>query len=232
MKFSRIELRDLAVCWVSLSLCFSLGVFFTPAGDPFVTSLLNFLIVSLVTLLAMGTGFLIHEICHKAAAQHFGCWAEFRTWVPGLVISIATAVLSFGTFIFFAPGAVHVRAYRDLSRREEGLISSSGPASNLLLAVLFLGLYSLRHSFGMAGEFMWSFNLFGYSVSSYPYNIFTLLGRLGFQMNLWLAAFNLIPFGPLDGLTIFRWNKLVWGALALIAWGTLIIMSFGLVQIL
>jgi len=51
-------------------------------------------------------------------------------------------------------------------------------------------------------------------------------------MNLWLAAFNLIPFGPLDGLTIFRWNKLVWGVLALIAWGTLIIMSFGLVQIL
>ena len=57
MRFSRIELRDLAVCWVSLSLCFSLGVFFTPAGDPFVTSLLNFLIVSLVTLLALS---LIH----------------------------------------------------------------------------------------------------------------------------------------------------------------------------
>lgn len=232
MKFSKIELRDLAVCWVSLSLCFSLGMLFTGAGDPFATSLLNFFVVSLASLLAMGTGFLIHEICHKATAQHFNCWAEFRTWMPGLIISIATAVLSFGTFIFFAPGAVHVRSYRDLSRREDGLISSSGPASNLLMAALFLGLYALRHSFGTAGEFMWSVNLFGHAVSSYPYNIFTLLGRLGFQMNLWLAAFNLIPFGPLDGLKIFRWNKWVWGTLTLLSWGTIIIMSLGVVNIL
>ena len=232
MRFSKIELRDLGICWVTLSLCFSIGVFFTRAGDPFTTSLMNFLVVTMGTLIGMGSGFIVHEVCHKAVAQHFKCWAEFRTWVPGLVISITTAVLSFGTFIFFAPGAVHILAYRELTKEEDGIISAAGPASNLLLAILFLGVYAIRHTFGTAGEFMWGFQVFGFSISSYPYNIFTLLGRIGFQMNLWLAAFNLIPYGPLDGVKIFAWNKVIWGLLAVVAWGAILLMTFGVVQFL
>ena len=30
------------------------------------------------------------------------------------------------------------------------------------------------------------------------------------QVNTWLAIFNLIPFGILDGWKVFRWNKIVW----------------------
>lgn len=232
MRFSKIELRDLGICWVVLSLCFSIGVFFNKAGDPFTTTLMNFLVMVMATLIAMGSGFIIHELGHKAVAQHFKCWAEFRTWVPGLVISIASALLSFGSFIFFAPGAVQVLAYRDLTKQEDGIISTAGPASNLLLALLFLGIYAVRHTFGTAGEFMWSFEVLGNSISSYPYNIFTLLGRTGLQMNLWLAAFNLIPYGPLDGVKIFAWNKVVWGLLILIAWGALLLMTLGVVQLI
>jgi len=232
MKFSRIELRDLGICWLVLSVCFSVGVFFVRSGDPITTKLMNFLVIMLATLIAMGSGFIIHELSHKAVAQHFKCWAEFRTWVPGLVISIATALLSFGTFIFFAPGAVHILAYRDLTKKEDGLISLSGPASNLLLAALFLIPYSFRHVTGNATEFMWQFNVFGISFASYPYNMLTLLGRIGFQMNLWLAAFNLIPYGPLDGAKIIAWNKTVWGLLAAVSWGVIILMMLGLVQVL
>jgi Zn-dependent protease len=232
MRFSKIELRDLGVCWIVLSLCFSVGVFFNKAGDPFSTTFMNFLVMVMATLISMGSGFIIHELCHKAAAQRFKCWAEFRTWVPGLVISVATALLSFGTFILFAPGAVHILAYRDLTKEEDGIISTAGPASNMALALVFLGIYSVRHSFGLAGDFAWHFQVFGVSFASYPYNIFTLLGRIGFQLNLWLAAFNLIPYGPLDGVKILAWNKIAWGALAAVTWGALILMSFGVLQLL
>jgi Zn-dependent protease len=37
-----------------------------------------------------------------------------------------------------------------------------------------------------------------------------LLFSLGAQINTWLAIFNLIPFGPLDGAKIFQWNKGAW----------------------
>jgi Zn-dependent protease len=45
-------------------------------------------------------------------------------------------------------------------------------------------------------------------------------------INVFLALFNLIPFGPLDGLKIYRWKKGIWGLLIgldiillLILWG-------------
>lgn len=231
MRFSKIELQHLAICWIALGLCFSIGVFFNRSGDPFTTTLMNFLAILSVVLIAMGAGFILHEIAHKAVSQRYGCWAEFRIWKPGLIFAVATAVLSFGTFLFFAPGAVHTLATRDLSQKELGYISAAGPVTNLALAVLFLLLYAVRHSSGTAGDFMFNFDLFGVTFKSHPFNIITLVGRMGFQLNLWLAAFNLITFGPLDGVAIFRWNKLAWGVLALISWGALLLITLGVINL-
>lgn len=231
MKFSRIELNHLAICWIVLGLCFSIGVFFNKYGDPFTTTLTNFFVRLAAVLIAIGAGFVLHEIAHKAVAQRYGCWAEFRIWFPGLVTAILTAILSFGTFLFFAPGAVHSLPTRELTRKEQGFISASGPVANMALAVLFLILYLLRHSFGLAGDIMVNFDIFGLSFKSYPYNVFTGLGRLGFLLNLWLAAFNLIPFGPLDGAGVYRWSRVVWGMLTVVAWGVILLMAFGVISL-
>ena len=32
----------------------------------------------------------------------------------------------------------------------------------------------------------------------------------GAKINFFLAFFNMIPFGPLDGTKVFSWNKAVW----------------------
>lgn len=231
MKFSRLELKHLAICWIVLGLCFSLGVLFNRTGDPFTTTLMNFFIVLLAVLVAIGAGFIFHEIAHKAMSQRYGSWAEFRIWKPGLIFAIATSVLSFGTFMFFAPGAVYTRATRDLTQKEHGFISAAGPSANIALAAVFILFYSLRHSFGMAGDFMFNVDIFGFTLKSYPFNIFTLLGNMGFRLNLWLAAFNLIPFGPLDGTTVFRWNRMAWGVLALLSWGPLLLITLGVINI-
>jgi Zn-dependent protease len=229
MRFSKIEIKQLAICWIVLGLCFSIGVFFNRAGDPFSTTLMNFFAMLMVVLIGMGAGFLLHEIAHKWVSQRYGCWAEFRIWKPGLIISIATAVLSFGTFLFFAPGAVHTLPTRDLTQKEQGYISAAGPVANILMAFVFLILYSLRHSFGTTGDFMFHLEVIGLTFKSYPFNIFSFLGRMGFQLNLWLAAFNIIPFGPLDGVAILRWSKLAWGVLALISWGGFLLITLGVI---
>ena len=45
-------------------------------------------------------------------------------------------------------------------------------------------------------------------------------------INALLAVFNLIPFGVLDGLKVFRWNKTIWALIFVVAVG-LIVYTYG-----
>ncbi|MGA9048990.1 MAG: site-2 protease family protein [Dehalococcoidia bacterium] len=227
MRFSKIELGQLGICILVVGFCFSFGRFFDSEGQPFTTNLMNFFVSMLVSIVAVGFGFLFHEVAHKLTAQRYGCWAEFRIWKAGLIIAVATSVLSFGSFIFLAPGAVHTVSSRKLSIKEEGHISCAGPLTNLVLGVLFYILYALHGSWGQVGDFRWHLEILGLTLNSYPDNIFKLIGEFGFKVNWWLAAFNLIPFGPLDGVNIFNWNKIVWSILVVLAWGFLLLAAFG-----
>lgn len=207
MKFSWIEVRDLAICWLSLGFCFSLQ-YLIPARDiPYQQSLVQFAVYFGVALVGIGAGFLFHELAHKGVAQRFGYHAEFRMWKLGLIIAVASAVLSFGRFLFFAPGAVYTSTYKTPDHREEGLISAAGPLTNIGLA----GLFYLLATGGDA-------------------EIWSVIGSFGFQVNLWLAAFNLIPFPPLDGVKILGWNKAAWVALAVLSWGLLALLMVGVIR--
>ncbi len=132
----------------------------------------------LVSLIAVSTGFIFHELAHKLVAQRFGCWAEYRMWELGLIGALFLVVVT--GWLFIAPGAVYiVPGYFGITRREDGIISASGAAANIALAAVFL--------------------LVGF--------------RFGAVINAWLALFNMLPFPPLDGSKVIRWNFAVWGAL-------------------
>ncbi|MDD5416654.1 MAG: metalloprotease [Candidatus Aenigmarchaeota archaeon] len=143
------------------------------------------------TLFIMTAVFLSHEILgHKMVAQHYECEAEYRMWPLGLLLGMVTALL--GGFIFAAPGAVYISPVirknftfnvSRLTQREYAFISAAGPIVNIIVA------------FGMI-----AINQF------YPWDIFMLTAKLSF----FLALFNLIPFPPLDGEKIIRWNWKFW----------------------
>lgn len=40
-----------------------------------------------------------------------------------------------------------------------------------------------------------------------------LIIRYGFLINTWLALFNMIPVGILDGAKVLKWNKNVYGGI-------------------
>ena len=132
------------------------------------------------------SGFVAHELAHKIAAQRYGFWAEFRMSPVGLLLSLVTA---YAGFLFAAPGATVVNGMGDA--REWGRTSLAGPALNLVEGLVFLaasgGTFYIWHDTGL-----WGF-----------------LVLLAF-INGWFAAFNLIPFGPLDGRKVLRWNSAVW----------------------
>lgn len=185
IKFYRRELRDLGVAWLALGLAFTLfleGDFLRaqPVRGPDVPALVRVFLLSMVTV---GTAFLLHEIAHKVVAVRFGQVANFQAQYNMLAIAVVSGLAG---FLFAAPGAVHHRGV--ITDRQNGLIAVAGPLTNFVLAGVFFA------PFVIGGGFVRE------------------LGQMGVIINLFLAAFNMLPFGPLDGKTVFRWNKPVFVA--------------------
>lgn len=172
------ERNDLIVSWLTISVCFA-WVF---GGG--IIHLTDFVVALPIALIAVGTGFIFHELAHRFTAIRFGASAQYRAWPHGLFFALVMAL--FG-FIFAAPGAVYIYGPR-ITRKENGLISLAGPAANLGVALIFF-LASLVLSYGSFVAAIFSFTIY---------------------INLFLATFNLLPIFPLDGSKVFAWNPLIW----------------------
>ena len=168
---SEIEIRDILKAWAAISIAFAIALS---------SGLSDFYAKFIIASLTVGIGFLLHELGHKAVAQRYGCFAEFRSFDSMLLLAIA---MSFFGFIFAAPGAVMISGR--VNSKKNGIISAAGPVVNLILGLIFLILTFLPLP-----------------------NLFKPVAYYGFVINSWLALFNMIPLWLFDGYKIFRWNKI------------------------
>ncbi|MCR4335707.1 MAG: site-2 protease family protein [archaeon] len=184
------ERNDLIISWLTVSFAFAwigLGIFSVNGVSDFITQLA-------VMLVAVGTGFILHELAHKYVAIHYGAKAEFRAWRQGLLLAIGLAIFTNGSFVFAAPGAVYVFG-KSITVKENGHISIAGPITNLLVVLLFGLLLALTNPTEFLAQIIIS----------------------AMYVNFFLAAFNLLPIFPLDGSKVFMWNKGAWVLTMLIA---------------
>jgi Zn-dependent protease len=214
-KLGTAEQVDLLLSWVVLVIAFSMviGGRRIPGAE-----------LILVSALGVGTGFLLHELAHKFMAQRYGYWAEYRANRSGLLFII---IMSLMGFIFAAPGAVMIHkpsnasphfaypygdeaylAQMEKKARSEGLrIALAGPMANIILTIIFFALLSS----GLASTRL--------AMNAVYFAVF---------INLNLAAFNLIPFGPLDGKKIFEANRFAWAIVAVPTISIALSMLFGI----
>jgi len=190
-KFSRVEITHLIISMVVLTVAFA----FALTNNNVITRFGYLAILPkgfLLSFLGIITAFFFHELSHKFMAQKHGLWSEFRMFPMGLLLALFLSI--FTGFVFAAPGAVMFRG--DSRTFETGRIAASGPLANIVIAAITLPLY-----------------LFVFYETSFIGEI------VGFicLINAFLATFNLLPFGPLDGKKIIRWNVNVWILLFIIA---------------
>jgi Zn-dependent protease len=205
IRFYPNELRDLAIAWGALGIAFSVFIFVSTGRSVFpdiTGALLSPLFgrVLAVSLLTVGVGFLLHELAHKVVAVQFGQIASFKADYKMLALCIGAA---FAGFLFAAPGAVYHRGR--ITPKQQGLVSVAGPLTNVLLVAMFLPLAFFS---GFLRD----------------------VGQLGVLVNAFLAAFNMLPFGPLDGKTVLSWSRLVFAAVfavsAVLVVGSLVFVGF------
>jgi len=208
-RITRREESDLFIAWMAISISFAI-IKIAPYGvtgpvrsiDP-VAALIAFGIA----LLTVGIGFILHEMAHKFTAIKFGYWAEFRK--DNIMLLFAVLLAALVGFVFAAPGATVIYSNsatgQGLTKRENGIISASGPVVNLLLCIPFAALV-----------------LIGVPLMGASGLLLTQIGIFGIQINAMIAAFNMIPISVLDGRKVMAWNIPIFALLIIASFGTLV----------
>jgi Zn-dependent protease len=154
--------------------------------------------ISLTLTLLFTSSFLLHEMAHKFTAQKYELWSEFRIDLFGAFLTLLSI---FSPWKLIAPGTVIISG--KYNRSTLGITAFAGPFTNILLGYVFL-FTSVLISNGIVSEIL--------ALSAYVNGI--------------LAAFNLIPFGVLDGQKIIFWNPKIWGSAVALSIALLVLAIF------
>lgn len=172
IRFGSTEVRHIILGVILVS---GVGLSFAP-------SLFSSWAAIIAAVLFFTAGFIIHELTHKAVAQRYGLWAEFRLDTFGAVLTLLSVM---SPFKIIAPGAVMIAGDTTLDR--VGRTAAAGPITNILIAVVLFAVAQVIQTGALLQA------------------VFA-----GAAINAFMALLNLIPIGVLDGLKVFRWNKSVW----------------------
>ena len=212
-QFAPGEIGSIIVAWIVLSFAITyrstVGLFNGAGMD------VDFVVAGFI---ATATGFILHEMGHKFVAIRRGYVAHFRVWTWGLLLTLFTVIATGGAFLFGAPGAVYIAPGRATGyygygssgsrvdeEQENMIISAAGPGINLAFALGFFALLFL--------------------VSS---RFLVDVAVAGFELNVGLGSFNMLPVPPLDGSKIFRGSIPVALAIALPLWGLFLASALGI----
>ena len=133
---------------------------------------------------------LLHEIAHKSIAIKNHLKAEFRINSFGAILTLISVI---SPLKIIAPGAVMIHGATD--KTTLGRIALAGPLTNIAIAVIFITI----------------------SLATNPTNTLYSIIRTSVALNGLLAAFNLLPFGMLDGKKVISWDKKIWAIIFLSA---------------
>lgn len=134
-----------------------------------------------ISAVAIALNFVLHELMHKFTAQRYGAIAHFMSSRNGLVITLVSGL--FG-FLIGIPGATYIYSSR-FTKRENGIVSLAGPATNMAVFVAFLALALATPA-----------------TASYLHTAYTVV----IEISLFLAFFNMLPVFPLDGSKVLAWS--------------------------
>lgn len=210
--FHKEEVKDLIIADIALIIGFSSVMVWSsslPAGSSAGTILSTFLYFVPISALVVTLNFVLHELMHKFVAIKYGAIAAFKASYQGIILTIASGLMG---FLLGITGATMIYTNR-FTRRENGIVSIAGPATNIAVFLLFFALLK----FG---------NL---QANSY----LATAATTALFVSLMLAFFNMLPIFPLDGSKVLAWNMPLYVVLmAALLGGIVLILGVSLIELI
>lgn len=190
IRFSGREIRDLIAAWVALGIAFTFFLDYRLTSALFAGRLPVGDALETLALSMATVG--VGFLLHELAHKIVAVrFGQVAEFRADYGMLLLAIGAGLAGFLFAAPGAVYHRGR--ISPRQNGLIAIAGPLTNVALSGVFAPL------------------LFVPGLER--------VGQLGVSINLLLGAFNMIPFGPLDGRKVLSWSKFVFAVTFLLCAG-------------
>lgn len=142
------------------------------------------LLMVIIYILVGAISVVLHDFAHRYMMTRHGHDADIQFWGLGTVVMFATAWLYGNAFAQPYRNLADEEAGPEPKPRETGLEMVAGPCMSIILMFLFLALMQLG-------------------------GIWATAGGIGFTINLITAVYSMMPIGTMDGLAIWRWNRVI-----------------------
>jgi len=140
--------------------------------------------IVIIYIIVGAVSVVLHDFAHRYVMTKHGHEADIQFWGLGTILMFATAWLYGNAFAQPYRNLTDNEGGQEPTPRESGLEMVAGPCMSIILMVLFLALMQ-----------------FG--------GIWATAGGVGFTINLITAVYSMIPISTMDGLAIWKWNRVL-----------------------
>ncbi len=141
---------------------------------------------SLSSFILLGvTAGVLPKLAQYVTAKHYGIESKYQLWLEGIAIMLFTSGIL--KFVFSQPLKTKISNSEQIDDKQLIIIIFSGSVASFIILLSFIGVYMISTQ----RQIQW-------------------LALTGLEMGMLTMLISLMPFSPMEGEKVLKWNKKLW----------------------